>query len=287
MTSEVTAPDDDLDDAPVSPGERLRRLISVPGQLLQALLLPDRGMARQVSARRYGAALAAVVVCGLLAAAAIGVRLDVSTDILAQAASPGMAEGGGGGGGPPPGDNGPGAQAAATKSDREITEEINKTLAVERVTRALSAGLWVPLQLLVLTIFVYGFLRYVGGTPTLERSFAATVHAALPYAVKSLVIAGAALAQHALTPSQADALVANPLAPSYASLGPGLARLLEDVDPFMLWSVLLLGLGMAAAGEVSRRRAFITLLVGFALYLGLGLAVCGGPAGPPGAGPSP
>jgi len=90
------------------------------------------------------------------------------------------------------------------------------------------------------------------------------------------------MAQVSLTPAQADSLVQNPLARAYAGLGPSAARLLEGVDPFMIWSVLLLGLGMAPAGEVTRKRAFITLFVGFAIYLALSRGACAGPAGPPG-----
>jgi hypothetical protein len=289
MTSEAAAPDDDLDDRPVSLGERLRRILAVPGRLLAALFMPDRGMPAAVHAGRYGAALVTVMLCGLVAAASIGVRLDVSTDILAQAARAHTEQqGGGGGGGPPPGETGPGAQAAQTKSDREITEDIAKTLAVARVSRALDAGLWTPLCLLVLAVVVYGMLRYVGGTPTIGRSLAAATHAALPYAVKCLVIAVAASLQPALTPAQADGLVGNALAPAYASLGPTAVALLGGFDPFMIWSLVLLGFGMAPAGEISRTRAFITLVVGLALYTGLGVisnAACGGSGGPPGSPP--
>lgn len=284
MSSEVSAsnaPEDD-DDVPAGLGERVLRVLAVPGRLLEALLLPDRGIPRQVSAGRYGAALLAVIICGLVGAAAIGARLDVSTDILSQAAHGGPGGGGpgggGGGGAQPAGGNNAGAQAAATKSDREIAEDITKTLAVERVVRALKAGLWVPIELLILTFFFFVFAKYVGGTPTLKRSFAATTHAALPQAVKSLVIAGAALAQTSLTRAQADSLVANPFQPTLAGMGP-LGGLFSGVDPFLVWSVVLLALGMAPAAEISRKRAFITLFVGFALYLGLGLKFCGGGPG--------
>ncbi len=275
--AETTAPvpDDDLDDAPQGFGEKLRRALAVPSRLLGALFLPDRWIPREVTVARFGPAILAVIICGLISAAAIGVRLDVSTDILSQAAAgPRMGDEGGGGGG--------GDQISAAKSDREIAEDITKTLAVGRVMRLLEAGLWVPLELLFLTFWLYVLLWYVGGAPTLPRAFAASAHAALPHAVKSLVIAGAALSQPSLTPSQADGLVGNPLAATYAGLGPAAASLLSGVDPFMLWSMVLLGLGMAPAAEITRKRAFVALLVAFALYLGLGLVMCGGSPPPQG-----
>jgi hypothetical protein len=279
----VSAPDDD-DDVPVGLGERLRRIVAVPGRLLGALFLPDKVIPQQVNAQRYGAALLAVILCGLLGQAAIGARLDVSTDILQQAAQdmggPGGPGGGGGGGGSASGGSGQGAQAAAVKSDREIQEDITKSLAVERVTRALKAGVWVPLRILLLTLAVFLLLVFVGGKPTLSRSFAATTHAVLPYAVKGLIIAAAAYAQTSLTPSQADTLVANPLAPAIMRLG-GIEGLLGAFDPFLLWSAALLGVGMAPAGEISRKRAFITLVVGFALFVSFCIiaASCSGGGG--------
>src|SRR5688500_8651371 len=66
MSSEVsasTATDDD-DDVPVGLGVRLRQIVAVPGRLLAALFLPDKGVPRMVTTARYGAPLAAVILCG-------------------------------------------------------------------------------------------------------------------------------------------------------------------------------------------------------------------------------
>jgi hypothetical protein len=268
MSSEVSvssATEDD-DDVPVGLGERLRQIVAVPGRLLGVLLIPDKAMPEQVNAQRYGAALLAIIICGLLGQAAIASRLDVSTDILQQAAQ-GMGPGGPGspGGGAP---GAQGAQAAATKSDREIQEEITKTLSVERVTRVLNYGAWKPIKYSLLAVLLYILLRFVGGQPTMKKAYSTAIHASLPYAVKALVVAAAALAQASLTPSQADSLVANPLAPTFAQMG-GLGVVLSAVDPFVLWSVALLAFGAGAAAQISRKRAFVSVLVGFALFLGM------------------
>jgi hypothetical protein len=192
--------------------------------------------------------------------------------------------GGPGGGQQQRGQGTQGAQAAATKSDREIQEDITKTLSVERVTRLLNFGAWKPIKYSLLAVLLYFLVMFVGGTPTLKKTYSAAVHASLPYAVKALVFGAAALAQVSLTPSQADTLVANPLAPAYASMGK-LGIVLGSVDPFVLWSVVLLGFGAAAAGQISRKRAFVSVLVGFALFLGMSTFVShagGGPGGPQG-----
>jgi hypothetical protein len=264
MSSEVSvsAPDDD-DDVPVGLGERLRRIVAVPGRLLGALFLPDKYIPQEVGAGRFGAAVLAIIFCGLLGQAAISARLDVSSDILQQAAQ-GMGPGGPGGGGAPD----KGAQAAATRSDREIQEDITKTLAVERVTRMLSFGAWKPLKYSVLALLAFLLFKFAGARPDLKKTYSAAVHSSLPFAVKALVFGVAAMGQVSLTPAQADSLVDNPFAPSYATMGK-LGIVLGSVDPFVLWSVLLLGFGMAAASQISRRRSFVTVIVGFALFLGM------------------
>jgi len=260
------APNDDLEDGPVGLGERVRRFFAPPARLLAVLFTPDRAVPREVQARRYGAALLAVIICGLLAATAVGLRLDVSADVLAQASAGPM--------GPGAGPGAPG-EGTATKSDREIDEEIAQTLAKARTMGALGAGVAMPLELFLLSIFVFLLTSYVGGKPSFVGAASASMHAALPHAVKLVVIGFAALGQTSLTPAQADGLVGNPLAPVFAGAGPVVARLFAGVDPFMIWSLVILGFGMSAAGQITRTRAFATLLVGFALFLAISRGLMG------------
>jgi hypothetical protein len=256
-------------------GAKMRAIAAVPVRLVGALLMPDRWLGPQVVAGRYGAALITVVVCALLQAAAVGLRLDVAPDIMAEAAAAATVKP----------DDDPNT-TPETKSDREVEEEITRTLAVKRVTAALGAGIGTPINILVFAVVIYLLLRFVKGTPTMPRALAVASHAALPGAVKALVAATAAFKQTAVTPAQAAELVHNPLASTWAAAGPLVARLGAGVDPFLLWSVLLVGFGSAAAGEVSKRRAFITVIVVFLLYLAITRLVAGGPPPmPPGGGP--
>jgi hypothetical protein len=264
---------EELDEAPPSLLDRLRAVLAVPARLLRALFLPDQGLPIEVNAGRSGAALLALVLCGLFGAMAVGARLDVSTQVLSEAAAASAPR--------------PGATAGETpaaKSDREVAEDIDKTLALERVMSALSAGLWTPIKVLILAVVIYLLLLYIGGAPTMKRSLSAVSHAALPVAVKSLVLGIAALGQASVTPAQVSGLVANPLAAPLAGAGPLLARLGQGVDPFFLWSVVLLGFGMAPAAEISRKRAFIALGVVVLLFLLVTRIGCGG-GGPPSPGP--
>jgi hypothetical protein len=254
--------------------DRIRAALASPLRVIAALVMPDRWVPRQVSAQRYGAAFAVVIVCGLVQAGAVGWRLDVAPDVLARAAAAAA---------PRPGDD-PG-QAPQAKSDREVQEEIAKTLAVKRVTGALSAGLLTPLKIVLLAIVAYLILMWVKGAPTFPRTLTAASHAALPGAAKALVGAAAAVGQTAITPAQAAELVPNPLAPALASVSPVLARLGDGVDPFTLWAVVILGFGAASAAEMPRWKAFVVVVVCFLLYLAISNLIMGGP--PPGAGPGP
>jgi hypothetical protein len=259
------------DEAPASFAERVRAAVAVPARLLGALFLPDRWLPPQVGAQRYGAALVAIIICGLLGAGAVALRLDVTSDVLAAAARPQ---------GPPEGMAGGGEKTheqPPTKSDRELQEEIAKSLATKRAGSLLSAGLLNPLLVMMIAVVVYLLLVFVGGTPTIGKTFTATAHAALPFAVKWLVLAGAALAQVSLTPAQAETLVGNPLQPLWAGLGPIGARYFSGVDPFLLWSIVIMGFGMAAAGQITRKRAFVTIAWVMLLYLALANLACGQP----------
>jgi hypothetical protein len=284
-TSDAVAIRDDDDDDRPSAGQRLREWLMAPVRLARAMFLPDRWLPVEVGAGRAGAAMLALFLCGMFGALAVGSRLDVSADVMREAAqSGGMREEGGPGGG------GPGAGSAPAMSDREIQEEITKRLGVERVMRALKDGLGRPGKVLILALVIYLIGTYVGGKPVMRRALSAAAHAALPMAVASIVLGVAALSQESLTPAQADALVGNPLAPLAEQLGAA-GRLVTGVDPFFLWSVLLLGFGLAAAADITRRRAFLTLAVCLALFLCLSNVVCasppeggmgGGPGGPRG-----
>lgn len=222
-----------------------------------ALFVPDRGVPRLVAAGRFRLSLGIVVAAALLAAAAISIRLDVAPAVRAESA-----------GGPPAGAAAPAPQAGdapvEVKTDREIDEEIAKRTAIVRVKLGLAAALGTPAQVLLLALALFLLGRYVGGKPTTAGALAAAATGALPWAVRSLLAAAAAWRQDAVTPSELGSLVAGlPMAGGH----PILARLAAGVDLFSLWSVLLCGLGLAAAAGISRVRATVAVAIGFALLL--------------------
>jgi hypothetical protein len=117
---------------------------------------------------------------------------------------------------------------------------------------------------LLLGLVLYGVARFVGGKPALRAMLALSAHAGLPGAVKSLIAALAALRLPRITPDSMATLV--PL-PWGSPDGPPLGRLLAGLDPFALWAVLLLAIGMPHASGVGRRKAYLTVGVCFGLFL--------------------
>jgi Yip1 domain len=225
---------------------------------LVALVFPDRGVPPLVAAGRFRLAMGIAVVAALLSATAVGARIDVAPSVRAENS-----------GAPPPGaaatapTPGP-ADQGEVKTDREIEEEIAKRTAVVRVKLGLAAGLWTPARIFLLGLALFLLGRYVGGKPTFQRALAAAAVGALPWAVRSLIAAAAALRQEAIAPSDLGSLVAGGLS---MAVDHPLARLVAGADLFSLWSVVLCGFGLSAAAGIGRVRAFVVVTIGFVLFL--------------------
>lgn len=233
-----------------------------------AILFPDRGVPREVAAGRYGVALLAIIVCAGLAAAAISARLDLRHEVLAQNA--GLR---------------PKKELAAdpkkvreVKTDREIDEQVAHETAVKRVMLGLDAAIWKPMRVLFLALALFLLGRYVGGSPTMARSMSAASLVALPGAIRSLVTAVAAWRQPAIGSKDIDQLVSSARIPGLDG-NPALTQLLGGIDLFTLWSAVILGFALAAAGDLTPRRAAVTSAVGFVLYVLVTGAIMGAPQG--------
>lgn len=253
---------DDFEPGPPSPRDRLLSLIAAPARLAFALVVPDRAVPSLVDRGRYGTALLFVWVASLLAALAIGTRLDVSQKVLG-----GPPVGGGPGGSEAPRGGAPSAHDREPgMSDREIEENLEKTLAAEQVKLGLRAGLGAPAMILLYALGLYAVGRYVGGKPTFERAMAASTVAALPGGVADLLRAGAALLRERVRPDEIDSLLSpGDLVPQGGAVAA--AKLFAGLDLFTLWSLVLCGFAFSAAAGVSRRKGFVTVSVGYLLVL--------------------
>ncbi|HKA91764.1 MAG TPA: YIP1 family protein [Haliangiales bacterium] len=242
-------------EGPPSFGQRLRRIAAIPVRMLGALLLPDRTMPGVVADARFAAPLLFVVACGLFSAWMVGRRLDMSF-LMNMHPAPGAqqqqgGQGGQGGGGGTP-----------EMSDRELDEMMQKEKAKAQVMLGLDAGVLTPIKILLAALGILAVGRYVGGKTSAKGALAAASYGALPFGVKSLLVAAAASSHASLTPMMLPALL--PFA-YVGPAGPGPLKLLA-IDPFLVWAFVIIGFGLAAASHMSRRKVIVTLLVCFCLY---------------------
>lgn len=256
LTPELDAPTETLE-------TRVRRLLAVPLRLVAAVFHPDRGMERAVKSERSFAPVFVLLACALFSAWVVGSRIDVTSTILAEEAQASM------GGG-------------ELRSDRDIAEQIVKQTKITQVNLGLAAGFGTILWLLAGAAGI-GFVGwFCGGKPKFGRVLAAAAHAKLPYAVKSLVVAATAWPSTTLTPADIESLQHTLVLPKLP------VPLFFTLDVFAIWSLVLVGFGMAAAVGISRKRAFVALLVSYSmLSLFLGSMVGGPPAGGPRPGMGP
>jgi hypothetical protein len=255
----LSDPEDSFGPARPDASDRGRRFASAVAAPLRALFVPDRGVPPLVAAGHFRLAMAIVIAAALLAAGALSLRVDVGPQVRAENA-----------GGPAPAAQ-PGASSAGAqppeevKTDREIAEEIAKQTAVFRVKVALAAALGTPALILLLALGLFVIGRYVGGRPNTRAALAAASVGALPWAVRSLIAAAAAMRQEAIAPAKLGTLVVGSLSGTVGH--PLLARLVGSADLFSLWSVVLCGFGLSAAAGIGRVRGLVVVSIGFALIL--------------------
>jgi hypothetical protein len=104
----------------------------------------------------------------------------------------------------------------------------------------------------------------LGGKTAFKQIFTMAAWTTLPNAVRRIVQAIAMIATGGLAVPGLSAAMTTLEARSL----PILSLLLGSVDFYMLWSALLLGIGSAVVGKLSKGKAIITVFV----YLGLALA---------------
>jgi hypothetical protein len=251
----------ELESGNVPFGARLRSILAVPARLIGVLIIPDRVMPPLVKDRRAWAPFFAILCCCLASAYIIGSRIDVASKVLQEEAMMQKNMG----------------ADYELKSDREINENIVKGRTIEQVKLGLVAGLGQPAIVFLLAVATFLLGRFVGGRTTFSGSVTVAAAARLPIAVKALVVAIMALPSKTLTPADIDALQNVALLHLPGKLSA------VTFDAFGLWSAVLFAFGLAAAGQISRRRAFITIMLGYVVVLFIGVGVAGMMGGmPPG-----
>jgi len=210
---------------------------------LQALIAPDVGMERQVRAGSVWLPLCLATLCALSAGVSASFRVDAREATLQTLEMSGQ---------------------LATQSDRQIedaTKAAERAFVVKRIAAAVVApALW--MCLIAFFTFILGW--FARGRIQVKSLFPVAAAALLPFAVADLLEAGAIL-RHVSISSEPAPFVTSNLAQIAAALSHpvmgSVAKLLGVVDLFSLWSAVLIGFGLAAAGSIPTRRALSCALI--------------------------
>ncbi len=215
---------------------------------LVALLAPDSGMELQARVGTARLAFLIAFACAVLAGFAQAYRVDTRSATLKKLEQGGQLQ---------------------TMSDRQLDDETrsgDRLYQVMRVGKGLfeapvSLGL-TALGVVILVWFLRGKIKGRAVVPVA----AATL---LPNAIANLLDAVSAW-NHATLPPQGAMLAPRNLSGIAAAFGQALPppwlKLGNALDLFSLWAALMLGFGVAAAGDLPQKRALIVTLAGWVCW---------------------
>jgi hypothetical protein len=219
---------------------------------------------RKVADRRWVIPLLWLALTCAASGAAFAARVDPAAQVIAQ-----MEESG----------------DLAKATDREVSEEVQKAERVALVGGVAKGVFGMPFVVLVLAVLVRLAVWLIGKKTTFSAVFTAVSVAMLPVALAYLLSAFSALRQDVVAPQQAGQLLVSSLSQVMHPASPVAMKLLSLVELFKLWTVLLLGLGLAEATRMRRISGLVfalTLYVLFSGFVSIGLPAMmqGGGGGP-------
>jgi hypothetical protein len=230
---------------------------AVPPALV-ALIAPEEGMERQA---RIGTAKVAFLIafaCALLSAFAQSSRIDARTATLA-----GLDKGG----------------KLTEMSEKQVDDEVKSAERLAQVTRISSGLFQAPVFLGLGSLAVVGLVWFLKGKVKGRAVVPVAAAALLPTAIANLLDAASAFGRESL-PAEKATLAPRDLAAALAALGHPLhdaaLKLGTAFDLFSLWGAVLMGFGVAAAGDVPLRRAMIGTLVAWVCFRLLITVAAGG-----------
>jgi hypothetical protein len=202
------------------------------------------GLATAVQRRRVLSALAFSTLLSLAAAALILPVLDAES-VAGQALRPDM-----------------------TPHERELA--IENATKLHHVVVWATAALMPSLNALLLTVALWLGFRVAGAPAGFKATLSVTSHALVPQALKALLLVAPARAHAPVSPEALDGLLPSNLAlllPKTVSLPPLAVPVATALDLFTLWTLFLLGSGMAAASRASKLRTAVVMFILFAAYV--------------------
>ena len=213
-----------------------------------ALVAPDTGMDLQARVGRARFAFVVAMVCALLAAFAQAYRVDTRDVTLKDLEKAGQLE---------------------NMSDRQVEDETTKSNRLYQVGRVVVGVGEAPVFLGLGALAVLGLTWFLRGKAKGRAVVPVAAAVLLPGAIANLLDAISAW-QHAALPPKDAVLAPRNLSAIAAVFGHPLAapwlKLGNALDFFSLWAALLMGYGIAAAGDVPVRRALVATLIGWVCW---------------------
>jgi hypothetical protein len=142
------------------------------------------------------------------------------------------------------------------------------------------AAVAIPAIVPLVVAAVFLVFNLLGGRIDYRTSLAVTVHAAMPQVVKALLTIPIAFYRGSLTMAEVQAGLLRSNLAFLAPQGAGrpLVALLASLDLFALWNLVLLAIGYRIAAKVSRTTAAVTVVLLWAVLVGIavGFSALGG-----------
>jgi len=202
---------------------------------------------KKVADRRWAVPLLWLALTCAASGAAFASRVDPAAEVVAQMDQAGD---------------------LAKATDREITENIQKAQRIALVGGVAKGVFGMPLAVLALAVLVRLAVWLIGKKSTFSAVFTAVSVAMLPLALAYVVSALAALRQDVVSPQQSGELLVSSLAQVMHPAGPVAMKLLGVVELFKVWTVLLLGLGLAEAAKMRKASGVVFAMVLYLLFSG-------------------
>jgi hypothetical protein len=159
-------------------------------------------------------------------------------------------------------------------SGPQVEQATKFTVAITKGTQYLSPLLIIGFLAVVALLYWVG-TKMVGGAATYQQVFSVALYAWMPLVIKLLARIPIVLTKHNISPQEVETVVrSSPAFLTSFKANPMLWALFQRLDLFLIWSLILAVIGLAAAARLSKAK---TAAVVFVVWcLGTLFAVGGG-----------
>jgi hypothetical protein len=208
-----------------------------------ALVAPEVGMERQARVGKARLAFLIAFACAVLSGFAQASRVDARSATLARL------------------DQG---SKLTEMSEKQVDDEVKNADRMFQVSHVAAGVLRAPVMLGLASLAVIGLAWFLKGKVKGKAVVPVAAACLLPGAIGDLLDAVSAFARHSI-PADAVVLAPRTLSGALAALGHPLMgpalKLGNAFEFFSLWAAIMMGFGVAAVGDVPKRRALIGTLV--------------------------